>query len=298
MSCLARLRLFAVASAFVAAPALCPAADPHPHADVPFIPTPANVVEEMLRLAGVGARDFVIDLGSGDGRIIIHAARKYGAKGFGVEIDGALVSAARREARQQGVADRVDFLEQNLFATDIARATVVTMYLYPRLMTQLRPQLFAQLRPGARIVSHDFDMERWPADARVTVPVPGKPYGPPSSEVYLWVIPANAAGHWQWRSTIGGGAVDFEEVLDQTFQMLEGLPVVGGRPARLESGRMRGDEIRFMLTAETGGRALRHEFSGRVAGDAIRGRVKLAEGGETEWNATRTRRGSINIGDQ
>jgi len=248
----------------------------------------------MLRLANVGAKDYVIDLGSGDGRIVITAAKTLGARGFGVDIDGALVNEARREAQRQGVAGRAQFLEQNLFSTDMDRATVVTMYLYPRLMVQLRPRLFAQLRPGARVVSHDFDMENWQPDARLTVPVPDKPYGPPSSEVYLWVIPANAAGDWRWRSTDGA---DHEVTLVQTFQFLDGTAAAGGRPARLESGRMRGDEIRFMLTADAGGRTLRQEFRGRVDGDTIRGRVTLPGGRESAWHATRTRRGSINIGD-
>lgn len=283
----------AAAVLLVALPALSLAADQHPHADVPYVPTPLGVVDAMLGLASVGPEDYVIDLGSGDGRIVIAAAKKRGARGFGVEIDGALVWDARREAQRQGVAGRVEFMEQNLFVTEIGRATVVTMYLFPRLMMQLLPRLFAELRPGTRIVSHDFDMEGWRPDARVTVPVPDKPYGPPSSEVYLWIIPANAAGAWQWRST-DGAAVEYEITLSQTFQMLEGKALVGGRPERLEGGRMRGDEIRLMLTAEVGGRALLHEFSGRVDGDAISGRVKLPGGGEFDWKATRVQRGNIN----
>lgn len=287
----------AAAVVLVAAPAWCPAADQHPHADVPYVPTPWAVVDAMLKLAKVGAGDFVIDLGSGDGRIVIRAAQKHGARGFGVEIDGALVDEARREAQRQGVAGRAEFLEQNLFNTDIGRATVVTMYLYPRLMIQLRPRLFEQLKPGARVVSHDFDMEGWQPDARLTVPVPDKPYGPPSSAVYLWVMPANAAGDWRWRSTVGGVPMDFELSLAQSFQALDGRALIGGRPARVEAGRMHGDEIRFMLTAEADGRALRHEFRGRVEGEAIKGREKVSGGGESQWNAMRTRRGQILIGD-
>ncbi len=283
-----------VAAMLIAAlPSLLVAADQHPHADVPYVPTPANVVDAMLKLAGVGPRDFVIDLGSGDGRIVIAAAKQHGAHGFGVDIDQDLVSTARAEARRQGVAGRAQFRTENLFITDISRATVVTMYLYPRLMIQLRPRLFEALKPGSRIVSHDFDMEGWRPDARVTVPVPDKPYGPPSSEVYLWVIPANAAGTWQWRSDIGNAPVDVELVLSQSFQMLDGKPLLGGKPGRFEEGRMRGDEIRFMLTTVVDGRTLRQAFSGRVNGDTISGKVAFA-GGEQDWKATRIRRGSIN----
>lgn len=282
-------RVFALA--LVASPALSPAADQHPHADVPFIPTPASVVDAMLDLARVRTQDFVIDLGSGDGRIVIAAAKKHGARGFGVEIDGALVSGARREAGRQGVADRVTFHEQNLFITELNRATVVTLYLYPRLMMQLLPRFFEELKPGARIVSHDFDMENWRPDARVTVPVPEKPYGPPSSEVYLWIVPANAAGSWRWRSP--APVVDVELSLTQTFQMLDGGASVGGRPGRLAGGRMHGDEIRFMLDVEIDGRIERQAFSGRVTGDAIAGHVNLADGAVSNWSAKRTRRGSI-----
>lgn len=284
----------AAAALLVALPGVSVAADQHPHADVPFVPTPPGVVAEMLGIAGVRPEDYVIDLGSGDGRIVIAAAKQRGARGTGVEIDGALVGAARHEAQREGVAGRVEFVEQSIFSTEIGQATVIMMYLYPRLMLQLRPRLFAELRPGTRIVSHDFDMESWRPDARVTVPVPDKPYGPPSSEVYLWIIPANAAGAWQWRSSDGAAAVEYELTLSQTFQMLEGKALIGGQPGRLEGGRMRGDEIRLMLTAEAGGRTLRHEFSGRVDGDAINGKVRLPGGGELDWRAKRVKRGNIN----
>lgn len=280
------------AAALAALPALALAADQHPHADVPYVPTPPAVVDAMLELAAVGTKDFVIDLGSGDGRIVIAAAKQRGARGFGVEIDGDLVEAARREAQREGVAGRVEFKVENLFGTDLSRATVVTMYLYPRLMMQLRPRLFAELKPGSRVVSHDFDMTGWKPDARVTVPVPGKPYGPPSSEVYLWILPANAAGVWTWRAADG---VEYELTLLQTFQMLEGTAVIGGRPGRVEGGRMRGDEISLMLTAEVGGRPLRQELRGRVEGDAISGKVKLPGGGERDWTATRVKLGTIKL---
>jgi hypothetical protein len=275
-------------------PGLSLAADQHPHADVPFVPTPPGVVAAMLGIADVGPEDYVIDLGSGDGRIVIAAAKQRGARGTGVEIDGALVGAARHEAQREGVAGRVEFMEQSIFVAEIGQATVIMMYLYPRLMLQLRPRLFAELRPGTRIVSHDFDMESWRPDARVTVPVPDKPYGPPSSEVYLWIIPANAAGAWQWRSSDGAAAVEYELTLSQSFQMLEGKALIGGQPGRLEGGRMRGDEIRLMLIAEAGGRTLRHEFSGRVDGDAINGKVRLPGGSELDWRAKRVKRGNIN----
>ena len=263
--------------------------------DVPYVPTPANVVEAMLKMARVGPADFVIDLGSGDGRIVIAAVKQYGARGFGVDIDGSLVSESRREAERQGVAGRAEFHERNLFITDISRATVLTMYLFPQVIMRLRPRILAELKPGTRVVSHDFDMDKWRPDDRLKVPVPDKPFGPPSSETYLWIVPANAAGVWQWRLDVGGAPVAYELALQQTFQMLAGNPVVGGKPARIEGGRMRGDEIRFVLTADLGGRQVRHEFTGRAAGDVISGKVKLDGGSELSWNAVRVKAGSIDM---
>lgn len=251
--------------------------------DVPFVPTPPVVVDAMLRLAGVGPEDYVIDLGSGDGRIVIAAARKHGARGLGVEIDTALVGEARREARRQGVEGRVEFKADDLLGMDIGRATVVTMYLYPRLMLQMRPRLIADLKPGARVVSHEFGMEGWEPDERVTVAVPDKPYGPPSSDVLLWIVPADARGVWQWRLVAGGTTVDHEITLSQDFQKLRGGPTV-------EAGAMKGDEIRLVLASSETGAALRHEYRGRVSGNSIRGIVRLPGGEELPWNATRIRK--------
>ena len=266
-------------------------------ADVPYVPTPANVVDTMLNLGKVGPDDYLIDLGSGDGRIVIAAAQRFGTRGFGVDIDGALVSEAQREAQKQGVADKVAFYARNLFVTDISKASVVTMYLLPQVNLRLRPRLFTELKPGTRVVSHDFDMDSWKPDDRVTVPVPDKPYGEPKSEVYLWIIPANAAGTWRWRLGAGAAARDYEVVLEQTFQILNGRATVGAQPAQLGNARMRGEAIEFALVARIDGRDVRHEFSGRVSGDAITGTVavRVAPSQRLEWNATRVARGKMTI---
>lgn len=271
-----------------------------PHAalaQAPFVPTPMGVVDAMLEIAGVGPKDFVIDLGSGDGRIVIAAAKRRGASGLGVDLDGGLVSDARREAARQGVAGRVQFLERNIFVTEIDKATVVTLYLFPQLLRGLRPKLFAELQPGTRVVSHEFDFDPWKPDAQVRVPVPDKPYGPPWSDVYMWIIPANAAGRWQWQGALAGVKQDFELNLEQTFQHVRGSARVAGRPARLESAELRGDELRFALVAEADGRPARFEFAGRLTGDTIRGKMRVAnaESG-LEWQATRTQRGKMDIG--
>jgi hypothetical protein len=263
--------------------------------DAPFVPTPQVVVDQMLTMAKVGPADYLIDLGSGDGRIVIAAAKKYGARGFGVDLDGGLVHTAQREAERQGVAARVVFRQMNLFFTDIGEATVLTMYLYPGILMQLRPRLFDRLKPGTRVVSHDFDMGDWAPDERSTVPVPDKPYGPPRSEVYLWIVPVNAAGTWRWQLGVGGAPIAYEVALEQKFQMLEGKSVAGAAPARVESGRVRGEEIRLRLIAGVGGREVRHELTGRAAGDTIVGTARLDGGTELVWNAARVKQARMVI---
>ena len=156
----------------------------HPRADVPYVQTPHEVVAQMLRLAGVGRNDVVYDLGSGDGRLVIAAARDFGARGVGVEIDPRLVARSVESARRAGVGDRVTFREQDLLQTDLADATVVTLYLSPALNLRLRPKLLRELRAGARIVSHDFDMGDWPPARALRVDARER-----ASQVYLWVVP-------------------------------------------------------------------------------------------------------------
>ena len=156
----------------------------HPRADVPYVQTPHEVVAQMLRLAGVGRNDVVYDLGSGDGRLVIAAARDFGARGVGVEIDPRLVAQSVESARRAGVGDRVTFREHDLFQTDLADATVVTLYLSPALNLRLRPKLLRELRTGARIVSHDFDMGDWPPARALRIDVRDR-----ASQVYLWVVP-------------------------------------------------------------------------------------------------------------
>jgi SAM-dependent methyltransferase len=153
--------------------------------DVHYVPTPEEVVEEMLRLANVGKDDVVYDLGCGDGRIVITAAKKYGARGVGVDIDPQRIKESNENARLAGVTDRVKFLQQDLFEMDFREATVVTLYLLQRLNVQLRPKLLRELKPGTRIVSHAFDMGDWVPDKVVTVPG-----GDDERTIYYWVVPA------------------------------------------------------------------------------------------------------------
>ncbi|MGE5094406.1 MAG: SAM-dependent methyltransferase [Betaproteobacteria bacterium] len=164
--------------------------------EVPFVTTPDKVAVAMLELARVAPRDFVIDLGSGDGRIVIMAARRFGARGLGIELDPQLVERSRAAAQRAGVADRAHFRELDLFKADLTPASVITMYLLPDVNLQLRPKLL-RLRPGTRIVSHDWDMGEWTPDRTITVDVRDKPIGREKiSRVHLWIVPARVDGAW------------------------------------------------------------------------------------------------------
>ena len=177
---------------------------PPAHADeVPYVPTPANVVDAMLSIAEVGPQDYVIDLGSGDGRIVIAAAKRYRARGLGIEYDRTLIAKSRASAAREGVSDKVKFLHQDIFAADFRQATVLTMYLLPEVNLALRPRILFELRPGTRVVSHDWDMAEWEPDRRMVIETPGKTVWPTQeSTVYLWVVPARIAGYW--RGTLSG----------------------------------------------------------------------------------------------
>lgn len=267
-------------------------------ADVPYFSTPSNVVAAMLEMARVTADDYLLDLGSGDGRIVIEAAKKSSARGRGVELDANLVSMANEAAKRQGVAGQVTFVQGNLFYVDIGKPTVLTMYLLPQINLQLRPRILRELKPGTRVVSHDFDMGEWKPDLHREVAVPNKPYGAPSSMVYLWYVPANVAGKWQWRLPIGGTTRLYEARIDQTFQELRDEVRVEGSGAISRGARLRGDLITLDLVREFFGQKVTHEFSGRVEGDRIVGRARISGGGNNAtlaWEAMRVERGVMRI---
>jgi hypothetical protein len=263
--------------------------------DVPYVTTPWNVVETMLDLGEVTGADHLIDLGSGDGRIVIEAVKKRGARGFGIELNPHLVRIAMDEAKKQGIAGRAGFAEGNLFTFDLSAASVLTMYLFPQINIQLRPRLFEQLKPGSRVVSHDFHMDEWKPDAQREVAVPGKSYGPPRSTIYMWVIPANAAGKWRWQLPAGGAATAFEVTIAQRFQRLEMTASIDGAKAAVGNAQLRGDEIRFSLTRERGPATF--EFAGRIEGDTLAGTVRSGMPAEAtaEWKALRAERGKIRL---
>jgi hypothetical protein len=267
--------------------------------DVVYVPTPQEVVEKMLEIAKVGPQDFVIDLGSGDGRIVITAAKKFGARGFGVDLDRYLLKLANDNARREGVADRAQFFEQNLFETDLTRATVITTYLLPEMNLKLRPKLLA-LKPGTRIVAHDYDMENWRPDQEIVIPVPGKEVGDPGkSYVMLWIVPARVAGEWRARVGEGRTAAHYELSFEQEFQFVEGRARIEGHEAKIPEFKLVGDRLAFDLDASVGGRRLVHRFEGRVSEGAIEGRVTIVEGGAKRvlpWSAQLVERREMSDG--
>jgi hypothetical protein len=256
--------------------------------DSPYVPTPQVVVDKMLEIARVGPNDYVIDLGSGDGRIVITAAKKYGARGFGVDLDGKLVALSNRNAARAGVAGRAVFYQRDLHATDVSRATVLTLYLLPEVNLMIRGKLLSTLQPGTRIVAHDYDLGEWPPDFELEMDAPGKSVGiAQRSKLFYWVVPAVASGRWRWRLPVEGAVREFDLSLDQLFQKLEGTLAVDGRPAKLARASLVGRDIR--LAAEAG--AERYEFEGRIFAHAIEGSARVTREGhvrEVPWSAART----------
>ena len=263
--------------------------------DVVYVPTPQVVVDAMLRIAKVGPGDTLIDLGSGDGRIVINAARAYGARGLGVELDRHLLGLANESARREGVADRARFVEQDLFKTDLTGATVITTYLLPEMNLKLRPKLLA-LPPGTRIAAHDYHMGDWLPDETVTLDVPEKKVGNPGiSYVYLWRVPASVAGRWRSRLTVRGASVDCEFSLSQRFQTISGAVKIGAAtaaPVPMRNAQLSADTISFELEVASvgaGGALAQYEYRGRVNGKVMEGTVIVRERSGTStqaWQAT------------
>src|SRR5688572_26071839 len=247
--------------------------------DVHFVPTPMEVVDSMLSMARVTKADRLFDLGSGDGRIVIAAAKRFGTRGVGIDIDPQRITESRRNADTAGVTSLVEFRQADLFQTDLREATVVTLYLLPRLNVQLRPKLFAELRPGSRVVSHSFDMGDWVADSTQS---------PGGRMVYYWLMPASVEGTWALTGSVGGANRTYELQLKQTYQRLTGSATSRGRPVSVEGARIAGDSVMFTLVDSAGGAApQRLRFAGRADGGALTGSVA----GETgQWRATRRTR--------
>ena len=239
--------------------------------DVPFITSPDNVTLEMLNIAGVKRGDHVIDLGSGDGRIVILAAKRFEATGLGVDIDPRLVDLSKTNARNAGVADKAQFREQDLFKTDLTAASVITMYLLPDVNLQLRPSLLA-LQPGTRLVSHDWDMGDWKPDRTTVVPVPNKVVGlEKSSKVHLWVVPAQVEGLWCAAGLLRGASIR----LMQKYQTFSGTLAWRDRSREL-AGVISGHALR--VPAGSSGELLLQVNGNSLRITGAQGNLALAQG--------------------
>jgi SAM-dependent methyltransferase len=260
---------------------------------VPYVNTPMEVVERMLVIGEVKAGDRVIDLGSGDGRIVIEAAKR-GARGLGVDLDPTLVKLATANAAKAGVAERARFEVRDIFETDLSPATVVTMYLLPEFNARLLER-FLRLKPGTRIVSHDGGIGDWPPDETWQLRTPEKPVGiGGNSRIDLWIVPTDVAGDWTSELPQHGGQWRFH--VAQHYQMLEVDAYTGGRELVVRNTRLRGEEVKLVVTGVVGTRAWHNYFIGRARGDAIDGQVTVSNGERQvvyPWHATRTGKGRI-----
>ena len=247
----------------------------------PYVPTPQVVVDQMLRFGRVTENDFVMDLGSGDGVIVLTAARRLKASGMGIEIDPALVQLSNNEAKKSGIEDRASFRVQDVFKADLSRATVVTLYLLPGMMMNLRSKIYNELRAGARVVSHDYHFGDWQADDRLTFDVPEKEpiNGVPSATLYLWTIPAKVSGRWQIRTE--GSDAPREIELTQNFHVVTGT-LLNARGVDLADVAVNGEDISFSIWNG----AARHHYRGKVKGNTMSGVVNR-DGRDARWQAAR-----------
>jgi hypothetical protein len=242
--------------------------------DVIWVPTPDDVVDRMLTMAQVTPQDFVMDLGAGDGKIAIAAAKKFGARAVGIEYNADMAKHANANAAAAGVAGngpgKALIRQADIFQTDFTQATVITLYLLPALNMKLRPQILA-MRPGTRVVSHSFTMEDWEADEVSTLD---------GRRAYFWLVPANVMGNW----TLEVNNQRMDMTLEQTFQKINGTvslpPIQGG----LREARLRGSVIQFAYIGQDG---VRRDFSGRVNGPKMEGNFRDEKGGEGKWTAAK-----------
>ncbi len=258
-----------------AASAVAPAKDFEPSVgqegkDVIWVPTPQALVERMLQMAGTKPTDYVVDLGSGDGRTVITAVKKFGATALGIEYNPDMVELAKRAAQKEGVAGKAQFMQADIFQTDFSKATVLTLYLLPSLNLKLRPTIL-NMKPGTRVVSHAFTMDDWQAD--MVDSADGR-------TAYMWIVPAKVGG--TWRIEAGGGR-NYEAQFTQQFQNIGGSAKADGKVVQFSNGKLRGETITFTIADDA---STRREFTGRVEGNRIIGTVKS---GTSQSNFTATK---------
>ncbi len=277
MSGLRAILAAAIFAWFTVSPAAPPSASPD--VPTPYLPSTSVAVDEMLRLAGVRQNDLVADLGSGDGRVVIAAAKDFGARGLGIELDPKLVEESRAHARQAGVADRVEFRQGDVLTADYRDATVVTLYLLPNLVDRLKPRLLA-MKPGTRIVAHDYGFSGWKPDRRVVI----------SKTYLLYVVPAHVGGRWRLRVELPEGAREYDFELKQSYQEIRGGARAGNGYLPAFEARLEGDRISFVMVEDSASQ----RFEGRaVSSLEMEGVVRTGLGRdlvEGRWRATRVLR--------
>ena len=269
--------------------------------EVPYVPTPEKVVAKMLEMVDVRENDILYDLGCGDGRIVITAARERDCRGVGIDINPQRVEESRKNAILAGVSHMVDFYQMDLFEADISQASVVTLYLLSTVNLRLRPKLFRDLKPGTRVVSHDFSMADWMADKTVTVEekfdyipfqdtrLTDNPWN--KHTIYFWIIPANVSGVWKWTMPTRSGEKLYRLEIDQTFQRVkvQAFEDSVSLPAEVIDGKIEGNKLEFTVERTAEGRKEQLHFVGFAAGHSMEGRVKIAgkPGAEEKWTAKR-----------
>jgi len=273
--------MFALAAA---SPILAQSPEAKDHIAGPYVPTPWVIVDEMLKLADIRADDVVYDLGSGDGRLVITAAKRFKARGVGVELQPELIELANAGARKEDVADRVKFVQGDLFETDIREATVVMLYLLPRFVTRLVPRFLSELRPGTRIVSHDYPLVPWPPDKDVSMDVPEKEFisGTTWTRLYYYIVPARIGGVWELSLPKALARAPLSLEVNQEPHTVGGLVSDGTSEDYLREMTVRGEQIRFGLLYN--GRMM--AFEGKSAGETMSGEVS-AKGVRGPWTARR-----------
>lgn len=246
--------------------------------DVPFVETPDEVVDMMLKMAGVDSSDLLYDLGCGNGKIVIAAAQKYGTRGVGIDLNPVRISESVQAAEEAGVTDKVRFYEQDIFEADFSQATVVTLYLLERVNRKLRPRILNELRPGTRVVSHDFNMGDWKPDSVESV---HSDYD--MHTLYLWIVPANIGGTWDIDAAAG---LQFPIIVEQKYQEFSANAIMGQDSLAINKTHLRGNRIEFEFETEDG-RSLR--FAGTVSENRMKGtwRVNSPEINSGEWSALR-----------
>jgi SAM-dependent methyltransferase len=240
----------------------------------------------MLRLADVKAGDILYDLGCGDGRIVIAAAKRFGIKAVGIDIDPVRITESNQNAETAGVTGKVKFIQQDLFEADFKDATVVTMYLLTSVNRRLRPKLLAELKPGTRLVSHSFDMGDWSPDQTSVVTTSFDD----QRNVHFWIVPANLTGKWEWDLADGPQDRHYTLQTTQRFQSVTASGTAGDRPLTINDVELAGDSIKFRADAEDNGKMVSFLYEGKVQGHTIAGTVKPAANPKApaaKWKAAR-----------